>query len=236
MRPDQAMQFVAVCDVGRVVARIFGDPDRYVARTIEMAGDSLTGVAIAEKFSAAAARPITHRRFAGRMLEETPFLAGLAALVDQGRLAGHADIEALSVEFPGMLKMDDWLRSCGRQAFSDALLAGGPMALRYRRIGGPSSLRPLRPATARAAEDAALPTFDMSGAQKRHSHLDCRLTRGSACRLRRRSTLVDVTDTGAGSKPCLNAPERLGTPANRKGRVTALLVSCGRALVRPFHS
>jgi uncharacterized protein YbjT (DUF2867 family) len=130
MRADQAMQFVAVRDIGLVVARIFDDPGRYVARTIEVAGDSLTGTALAEKLSAAAGQPIAYQRFADRALAETPLLAGLAALVDQGRLAGHADIEALSLEFPGMLKMDDWLRGSGRQAFSAALLGGGPLALR----------------------------------------------------------------------------------------------------------
>jgi uncharacterized protein YbjT (DUF2867 family) len=130
MRPDQAMQFVAVRDIGLIVARIFGDSQRYVARTIEVAGDSLTGIALAEKFSAAAERPITYQRFGDQVLKDTPLLADLAALVDAGRLAGHADVDALTLEFPGLLKMDDWLHGPGRQAFSAALLASGDLALR----------------------------------------------------------------------------------------------------------
>ena len=35
MRPDQTMQFIAVRDIGRVVARIFGDAARFSGRTIE---------------------------------------------------------------------------------------------------------------------------------------------------------------------------------------------------------
>ncbi len=130
MRPDQAMQFLAVRDIGLIVARVFGDSPRNVSRTIEVAGDSMTGIALAERFSTAAGRPVTYARFDDHVLEDTPLLAHLAALVDAGRLAGNADVDALSLEFPGLLKMDEWLQGPGRQKFSVALLAHGDLALR----------------------------------------------------------------------------------------------------------
>jgi uncharacterized protein YbjT (DUF2867 family) len=130
MRPDQGMQFIALRDVGMIVARIFNDAPRFIGRTIEIAGDELTGAALAEKFSRAAGRTIAYRRFPDEVLAGTPFLANLARLVDDGRLAGRADIEALNREFPGLLRLDDWLAGPGRAAFENALQASGTLALR----------------------------------------------------------------------------------------------------------
>ena len=59
------------------------------------------------------------------MLEHNAFLGGLAQLVDEGRLAGRADLAALRREFPGLLTMDEWLAGAGRPALLAAMEAGG---------------------------------------------------------------------------------------------------------------
>ena len=131
MRPDQPMQFVAVEDIGRIVAAIFADPAKFGSETIEIAGDAVTGAELAEEFSLAAGRSITYQRFPDSLLEHDAFLGSLARLVDQGRLAGHADLPELRLEFPGLLTLHDWLQSAGRPAFLTALKAdGGEIALR----------------------------------------------------------------------------------------------------------
>lgn len=131
MRPDQPMQFIAVEDIGKIVAGIFADPAKFASRTIEIAGDTVTGAELAEKFSRAAGRPITYRRFPDDLLERNAFLGGLAGLVDQGRLAGNADVAALREEFPGLLTTDAWLAGAGRPALLAAIQAdGGEVALR----------------------------------------------------------------------------------------------------------
>lgn len=131
MRPDQAMQFIAVEDIGRIVAGIFADPAKFGSQTIEVAGDAVTGAELAAKFSRTAERPITYHRFPDRLLEQNAFLGGLARLVDQGRLAGKADIASLRSELPGLLTMDEWLAGAGRPALLAAIQAeGGDVALR----------------------------------------------------------------------------------------------------------
>ena len=130
MRAEQAMQFIAVEDIGKVAARIFADRDAFRGRTIEIAGDTLTGNAVAEKMSRAAGRPITYQRFPDNLLESDRFLGKLADLVDEGRLAGHADLAALRRKFPGLLTMDEWLAGSGKAAFAAALQGGGELALR----------------------------------------------------------------------------------------------------------
>lgn len=130
MRPDQAMQFIAVRDIGRIVARIFGDAARFSGRTIELAGDAVTGNDLSEKFSRAAGRDIAYQRFPDEVLSATPLLANLARLVDEGRLAGRADIAGLVPEFQGLLTLDAWLQGYGRAAFDNALQARADLALR----------------------------------------------------------------------------------------------------------
>ena len=131
MRPDQPMQFIAVEDIGRIVAAIFADPAKFGSQTIEIAGDAVTGAELVEEFSLAAGRPITYQRFPDSLLEHNAFLGSLARLVDQGRLAGHADLPALRKEFPGLLNMHEWLQGAGRAPLLAALQAdGGEVALR----------------------------------------------------------------------------------------------------------
>ena len=106
IRPDQSMQFIAVEDIGKIVAGILADPGKFGSRTIEIAGDTVMGAELAEKFSRTAERPVTYRRFPASLLEQNAFLGGLAELVDHGRLAGNADVASLRRDFPGLLTMD----------------------------------------------------------------------------------------------------------------------------------
>lgn len=121
MRPDQAMQFIAVRDIGRIVAAVFGSPDRYAGRTVEIAGDALTGNALAEHLTQAAGRTISYSRLPATLLAQDGVLAKLAALVDDGRLAGNANLDALRAEFPFLLSFDRWLAGPGARLLDEAL-------------------------------------------------------------------------------------------------------------------
>ncbi|KIF66018.1 NmrA family protein [Streptomyces sp. AcH 505] len=121
MRPDQAMQFIAVRDIGRIVAAVFGSPDRYAGRTVEIAGDALTGNALAEHLTQAAGRTITYSRLPATLMAQDEVLAKLAALVDDGRLAGNANLDALRAEFPFLLSFDRWLAGPGAALLDEAL-------------------------------------------------------------------------------------------------------------------
>nr|WP_326813400.1 cupin domain-containing protein [Streptomyces scopuliridis] len=113
--PDQAMQFIAVRDIGRIVAAVFGSPDRYTNRTVEIAGDALTGKALAEHLTRAAGRPIGYSRLPTTLPAHDEVLGKLSALADDGGLAGNANLDALRAEFPFLLRFDRRLagRWCG---------------------------------------------------------------------------------------------------------------------------
>ncbi|MFB1043808.1 NmrA/HSCARG family protein [Streptomyces chrestomyceticus] len=126
MRPDQAMQFIAVRDIGRVVAKVFGSPDRYAGRTMEIAGDALTGNALAGHLTRAAGRKISYNRLPTTPLAQDEVLRKLEALVDDGRLTGNADLDALRAEFPCLLRFDRWLAGPGADLLVEALNAPSP--------------------------------------------------------------------------------------------------------------
>jgi uncharacterized protein YbjT (DUF2867 family) len=121
MRPDQAIQFIAVEDIGKIVAGIFADPAKFRSQTLEIAGDVVTGAELADKFTRTAGHRITYSRFSDSLLSQNVFLGNLAKLVDQGRLAGNADLAYLRNEFPKLLTMDEWLRGAGRSALLAAV-------------------------------------------------------------------------------------------------------------------
>jgi uncharacterized protein YbjT (DUF2867 family) len=131
MRPDQAMQFIAVRDIGRIVAAVFGSSDRYAGRTMEIAGDALTGTALSEHLAQAAGRPISYSRLPAPLLAQDETLGRTAALVDSGRLVGNANLDALRAEFPFLLRFGRWLTGPGAGLLEEALgSAGTGVALR----------------------------------------------------------------------------------------------------------
>ncbi|MDQ1079772.1 NmrA/HSCARG family protein [Pseudoroseomonas cervicalis] len=129
MRPDQAMQLVAVADIGRIVAALFADPARFGGSVMEVASDAVTGRQLQALFTEAAGRPIPYARFPDEVLAANPFLARLTALVDAGRLTGQARLDALRRLNPELSGFRAWLFGPGRAAFQAALGSAG--AWRY---------------------------------------------------------------------------------------------------------
>ena len=120
MDNDQPMQFVSVLDIGLIVARIFWARDEFANRTVDIAGDSLTGNQLAQHFSTALKRPIEYRRMSPAILEHNDLLGRLAAAVDDGRLAGRADLTALRARFPFLSRFEDWLAAHDSDAIDAA--------------------------------------------------------------------------------------------------------------------
>lgn len=132
MRPDQAMQVIAVDDIGKIVAAILDAPAAYAGRTLEIAGDEVTGLDLQDVLSRAAERPIIYHRFPDRLLAEDRFLGRLAELVDDGRCAGSADIKALRQEFGDLMTLDAWLEGPGGPLLQNALQAAAVAAVALR--------------------------------------------------------------------------------------------------------
>ncbi|WP_333849446.1 NmrA/HSCARG family protein [Leclercia sp.] len=128
MPPGGSMQVVAVEDIGKIVAAIFAQPERFQGKTFDIASDVVTGVRIQELFTAAAGRLIPYARFSDDELAASPFLQKLTALVDDGRLAGNADLAAMREMNPHLQTFESWLAGSGRAAFQRALATSADWA------------------------------------------------------------------------------------------------------------
>lgn len=121
MSPGRVHQFIAVRDIGRVAAVVFGSPGRYAGRTMEIAGDALTGTALAGHLTRAAGRPIGYSRLPKTLLARDEVLGQVAALADNGGLTANADPDVLRAEFPFLLRFEDWLAGPGAGLLEAAL-------------------------------------------------------------------------------------------------------------------
>jgi uncharacterized protein YbjT (DUF2867 family) len=125
VKPDQSMEILAVEDIGRFAAAIFADPARFGGRTLDLAGDAVTGHDLEALFTDVAGHPITYARFADEVLMGNPFLAKLTALADAGLFSGNADFDALREINPELQTLRKWLAGSGRKAFMQALGTAG---------------------------------------------------------------------------------------------------------------
>lgn len=121
MRPHQTMQMIAVDDIGKINATIFSDVERFAGRVIDIAGDELSGEKIQDSLTRVAGEPISYQRFPEALLEQNKFLGRLAELVDDGRVAGSADLVALRKEFGELMSFEQWIDGPGRSLFKAAL-------------------------------------------------------------------------------------------------------------------
>jgi uncharacterized protein YbjT (DUF2867 family) len=112
LRPEKERQLIAVEDVGVFVALAFTDPDQYLGKTIELAGDELTESQIADTFAKVIGRPVKltmptgggGRRSDEEMTAMFNFFNGEAY---------DADIPALRKIHPGLLTLEQYLRKNG---------------------------------------------------------------------------------------------------------------------------
>jgi uncharacterized protein YbjT (DUF2867 family) len=108
--PDRKMQFIAAEDIGKLVARLFAEHERFRGQTIELAGDALTGDALAAHFARRLGRSVSYQPFPASLLEQNPLLRRLVELVNQdGGAAGNADLTVLRRLYPGLLTFERWL-------------------------------------------------------------------------------------------------------------------------------
>ncbi len=121
------MQVLAVEDIGHLVAAVFAAPARFAGKTFEIASDSVTGRQL-EGYSPRRRDGRSPSRFSDEVLAASPFLHKLTGLVDDGRLAGHADLDALRQLHPQLHTFAGWLAGPGRPAFERALTSGARWA------------------------------------------------------------------------------------------------------------
>jgi uncharacterized protein YbjT (DUF2867 family) len=112
LRPEKGIQSIAVEDIGVFAALVFANRNQYLGRTIELAGDELTELQIADTFTKVIGRPVTLNlptQEEGHQPEEE-MIAMFNFFNGQGY---DADIPALRKLHPGLLRLEEYLRKNG---------------------------------------------------------------------------------------------------------------------------
>ena len=112
LRPDKERQLIGAEDIGVFVALAFANPDEYIGKTIELAGDALTESQLADTFAKVIGRPVKltiPARGGGRRTDEE-----MTAMFNffNGE-AYNADIPALRKLHPDLLTFEQYLRKNG---------------------------------------------------------------------------------------------------------------------------
>jgi len=111
--PEKPLQNVAVEDIGTFAALAFENPDQWIGREVDLAGDEMTMTDIAGAFSRVTGREVSYvqtpwDQFEEQMGEE--FAVMYRWFDDVGY---EADIGALRSEHPGLTSLEDYLRGHG---------------------------------------------------------------------------------------------------------------------------
>ncbi len=109
--PQTRLQMCAVDDIGRLVAQVFGDRNAYLARTLPLAGDELTGQQAAAVFGRVMDRPIDYVELPIEVMRQ--FSQEMATMFEWYDSVGHsvvlADIAlATPTDFEAWLRSTDW--------------------------------------------------------------------------------------------------------------------------------
>jgi uncharacterized protein YbjT (DUF2867 family) len=111
LRPEKTVQSIAVEDIGVFAALAFANPNEFLGKTIELAGDELTEAETAEVLSKVIGRPVKLAAPSGggwASPEES------AAMFNFFNGEGYgADIAALREIHPGLLTLEQYLRKNG---------------------------------------------------------------------------------------------------------------------------
>src|SRR5215207_2589118 len=111
--PDKPFQMIDADDIGVFAAMAFENPDRWIGREVDIAGDELTMLEIAGTFSRVIGRNVDYFQvpwggFEEQMGEEYTIM--YRWFDDQGY---EANIAALRDEYPGMSSFEQYLRGHG---------------------------------------------------------------------------------------------------------------------------
>ncbi|MEO8666377.1 MAG: NmrA/HSCARG family protein [Ignavibacteria bacterium] len=109
LRKDTKLQIIATDDIGAIVAIVFDDPDKYIGKEIEIAGDELTLKQMAEAFSKSLGKEVGYNEVPVEAVRENSSeMADMFQwFIDKGY---EADINSIKKIYPGLTTFEEWLK------------------------------------------------------------------------------------------------------------------------------
>jgi len=112
IKPDRRLQLIAVDDIGGIAAKVFWNPDDYIGREHEIAGDELTMPQVAVLLGHAIGRPVEFEEISIDDLWAED--ANIAEMFQWFNEHGYqADIDSLRAIYPQLTDFTTWLKKTG---------------------------------------------------------------------------------------------------------------------------
>ncbi|AYF75260.1 NmrA/HSCARG family protein [Nocardia yunnanensis] len=111
--PQQPMPLIAISDIGRYAAVVFEQPEKFLHRTVDLAGDNPTPVQIAETLARAAG--LTPRTVQVPVEQISAFdeQVGKMFAYFNSHPEPPVDVAALRADLPDLLSLEAWVRATG---------------------------------------------------------------------------------------------------------------------------
>ena len=109
---NTVQQFISSEDIGKIVTTIFSDLEKYRGRTIALAAEQMNGEQLASTFSKTMGREIKFQQlplFITRLVMGRD-LTKMFRWINNNDVCFVKDMPALHHEFPGMLRLEEWIR------------------------------------------------------------------------------------------------------------------------------
>ena len=115
LHPQTRLQLIATKNIGSFAALAFEQPTSFIGKALEIAGDELSMMELAETFGRVMKRPIT---FVEQPMEQVIQSSPENALMMEwfNKEGYQAVLPALRALYPSLLNMEAWLRETGWQA------------------------------------------------------------------------------------------------------------------------
>jgi len=111
--PDRPLQMLAVEDIGVFVAMAFENPDEWIGRMVDLAGDEMAMLEIADTFARVTGRQVDYVQVPWEGFEEQMDEEATVMYRWFNDYGYEADIAALEKEHPGLLSLEQYLRGHG---------------------------------------------------------------------------------------------------------------------------
>ena len=114
--PNRSLQLISVDDIGAFTAIAFDNPGDWVGRAVDIAGDELTMVQIADRLSAALGLPVRYNEMPIEQLRSMS--PGYATMFEWFNRHGYScNIPELRSWHPGLSSFNTWLQTSGFKQF-----------------------------------------------------------------------------------------------------------------------
>jgi uncharacterized protein YbjT (DUF2867 family) len=108
---DTTLQQIAADDIGAIVTLAFSNPDPWIGRSVEIAGDEMSMTKVAQTFSQLLGRPVQYVQVPWDAFEKQAG-ADLTRMYRWFESHGYqADIPALRQEYPQLMRLESFIRA-----------------------------------------------------------------------------------------------------------------------------